>query len=272
MAQARNARPDDSSAVHPETLVKGCPFCVGNEHMTPPEVYRVGPGEKDGSGWLVRVVPNKFVITDIHEVFIHSPSHTESVHSLPLDQVARILSAYRDRYRAHQEDGQVLIFCNHGVHAGASLAHPHSQLVVVPKQINLDALSREPIHNVVEDNTYFVTYCPEFSQWPYETWIAPKDGGGKFGDVADAELLDLATVLQNVLKRVSGVYQSSPIISKDRKGEPFAFNYYIDHSDHWFVRIIPRFIHRAGFELGTGLNVNIVDPTEAAKELQNVTL
>jgi UDPglucose--hexose-1-phosphate uridylyltransferase len=279
-AKALAGRPDfsgEKGAVHPEVPsesrgTKGCPFCSGNECLTPPEVYRIGEGEADKPGWQVRVVPNKFPITDIHEVFIHSANHIDNVDRLPSDQVARIFTAYRDRYRAHEKDGQVLIFCNHGYQAGASLAHPHSQLVVVPKQINLDSLSREPINNVVEDNTFFITYCPDFSQWPYETWIAPKAEGTMFGDTDDKMLGDLAYVIQRILKKISVVFMRSTIRPKDKADDPFVFNYYISHGQNWFLRIVPRLIHRAGFELGTGLNVNVIDPTEAAKELAKVTL
>jgi len=271
IAPARTTRPNDVKGQE-VPKPKGCPFCSGNEAATPPEVYRIGPGEADTPGWQVRIVPNLFPITDTHEVFIHSTSHTENVDKLPPEQITRILTAYRDRFRAHANDGQVIIFCNHGYHAGASLAHPHSQLVVVPKQINLDSLSREPIANIVETNGHFVMYCPEFSQWPYETWIAPKTDTGKFGDITDPEITDLADVLSRSLKRIAAMFATSSIRPKDRLGDPLAYNYYISHTDNWFVRIIPRFIHRAGFELGTGLNVNIVDPTQAAKELAAVIL
>ncbi len=275
IAPVRTTRPEDfsrdSSIPALRSEAPKCPFCPGNEALTPPEVYRIGPGEKDKPGWRVRVVPNKYPITDIHEVFIHSASHDDNVERLPLEHVATILSCYRDRYRAHATDGQVLIFCNHGFHAGASLAHPHSQLVVVPKQINLDSLSREPINNVVEEQAHFVTYCPDFSQWPYEVWIAPKEEGHKFDDIQDGEVKDLAVVFQKALKKIERVYKKSPIKPKDRTDDAFVYNYYISHSNNWFIRIVPRFIHRAGFELGTGLNVNIVDPAEAARELRDIS-
>jgi UDPglucose--hexose-1-phosphate uridylyltransferase len=192
------------------------------------------------------------------------------VDTLPLEQVTKILTCYRDRYRAHEGDGQVLIFCNHGVQAGASLTHPHSQLVVVPKQINLDSLSREPLNNIIEDYDGFVTYCPDFSQWPYEVWIAPKEETSLFGDTQDQQLSLLAGVLQRTLKKIGAVYRTSHIRPKDHSADAFVFNYYISHGQNWFIRIVPRFIHRAGFELGTGLNVNVIDPTEAANELRAI--
>jgi hypothetical protein len=83
-----------------------------------------------------------------------------------------------------------------------------------------------------------------------------------FGDIGDQLLPLLAGVLQGTLKK----------IAKVRTAEPFVFNYYISHGPNWFMRIVPRFIHRAGFELGTGLNVNVVDPTVAAKELSSVKI
>lgn len=266
IAAARTKRPDD--AAYKQTT--GCPFCSGNERATPPEVYRIGSGEKDGTGWDVRVVPNLYPVTDIHEVIIHSPDHEKDLEDLPVSQVTKVLVVYRDRFRAHEAGGQVMIFCNHGFHAGASLAHPHSQLVVVPKQINLDALEREPIANVVEENTHFITYCPDFSQWPYEVWIAPKEKTGLFGETQDGELSDLASVLQKALLRVRGIYAQG--VLKQVMGETFVYNFYLYHGTNWFIRIVPRLIHRAGFELGTGLNVNVVDPTVAAEKLKEVKL
>lgn len=268
ISPGRRARPDESVPKKDPNAPKPCPFCTGNEGLTPPEVYRIGQGEKDKPGWQVRVVPNLFPITDTHEVIVHSPDETQDIEDLPVDQVTRILTAYRDRYRAHEDDGQVLIFCNHGFAAGASLKHPHSQLVVIPKQINLDAVEREPVGNVVNANTYFVTYCPDFSQWPYEVWIAPKqEGGGKFGAIPDSELSDLSQVLQDALRRIRTVMNSGKVRSVHEPGV-FVYNYYIYHGSNWFIRITPRFVHRAGFELGTGLNVNVVDPTEAATFLR----
>lgn len=264
IAPKRIARPDDA-AKNGENAV-ACPFCPGNELLTPPEVYRIGSGEKDKPGWQVRVVPNKYPITDVHEVIIHSPSDTDDVEKLPLEQVTKILTTYRDRYRAHETDGQVLIFCNHGFHAGASLKHPHSQLVVVPKQINLDVLSREPIANVVEEHASFITYCPDFSQWPLEAWIAPKAEGTKFGDVGDQELANLAGVLQRILQKIEAVSVQPDL--PHMQDRAFVYNYYIYQAANWYIRIIPRLVHRAGFELGTGLNVNVVDPAEAAELLK----
>lgn len=273
IAPGRKKRPEDVGKPKPITPQQsGCPFCEGHEAMTPPELYRIGTGDANTPGWDVRVVPNKFPITDIHEVIIHSRNNDDDIEDLPIEQVAKILTAYRDRYRAHEHDGQVLIFCNHGLAAGASLAHPHSQLVVIPKQINLDSVSREPVSNVVEDNTYFVSYCPDFSQWPFEVWIAPKkDDESKFGDIDSTVITDLAAVLQRAIQRTRAIFNAKTLkpVYPDTS---FVYNYYIYHGTHWYLRLIPRLVHRAGFELGTGLSVNIIDPTEAATQLSAIQL
>ncbi|MBI4100812.1 hypothetical protein HY439_03700 [Candidatus Microgenomates bacterium] len=236
-----------------------CPFCMGNEKETPPEVFRIGEGEADNPGWQVRVVPNKYPITDIHEVIIHSPDHEKDISRLTPDQARQVLVAYRERYQAHQNDGKVLIFCNQGLQAGASLAHPHSQLVVLPDQINLDVVGLEPVCNIICKTNFFWVYCPDFSQWPYEVWLAPVESGNqgqKFGSITDLALNDLTQLLQEILQKLNQLFPN------------LYYNYYIYPGESWYLRIIPRLVDRAGFELGTGLSVNVKDPAEAAKELR----
>lgn len=257
----RGARPEDNGH---KKRQKACIFCPGHEKLTPSEVYRIGSGEKDKPGWKVRVIPNKYPITDIHEVIIHSPDDKKDIEDLPINHVELILQAYRHRFNEHKNQGQVLIFCNQGEHAGASLKHPHSQLVVIPRQINLDSLTKEPLNNIVDENKFFHVYCPDFSQWPYEVWITSKKEGTLFGDIEEKEISDLAKLLQRVLKQLKTIYKENGFIVD------FGYNFYIYPKENWFMRIIPRFIHRAGFELGTGLSVNIVDPIDAALVLKGV--
>jgi UDPglucose--hexose-1-phosphate uridylyltransferase len=256
----RLGRPDDNKKTKKKTAHL-CPFCPGHEKMTPPEVLRYGKGEPNKPGWLVRVIPNKFAITDYHEVFIHTPSCRLEMESLSLSHLELIFKAYRERFNFYRKKGQVIIFCNHREHAGASLKHSHSQLVVLPFQINMDTLSREPLANIVQENKFFVTYCPDFSQWPYEIWITPKKENLIFGDITDEEIKDLVAVFQKTLKSMEKIYKSHNL-----SNIPFAYNFYIYPKENWYLRIIPRFVYRAGFELGTGLSVNIVDPAEAAKQ------
>src|SRR4030043_190494 len=200
-AESRTKRPKDTKeSVSNVNMI--CVFCPGFERIPGEEVYRIGSGEAYEKGWQVRVIKNKYPITDFHEVIIHSPDDKVDIDQLPLGQVELILKAYRDRFNENSKNGHVIIFNNVGEVAGASISHPHSQLVVVPRQINLDSLALQPVENVVSENNQFVIYCPNFSQWPFETWIAPKKKGEVFGEITDDALTDLALVLQDALKRL----------------------------------------------------------------------
>ena len=142
---------------------RACPFCPGNETMTPPELLaRRHSGAADEPGWRVRAFTNKFSAlapagsmqrrmeggffrlmdgVGYHEVIVETPIHNRHLHCMDVEEVEEILHAYRDRYLALREDKRVkliLIFKNHGEAAGTSLVHPHSQIVatpVVPAQV-----------------------------------------------------------------------------------------------------------------------------------------
>jgi UDPglucose--hexose-1-phosphate uridylyltransferase len=161
IARERAKRPHDFiKPVSPPSLPSykdDCPFCPGNESMTPPETmaYRKG-GSPNGPGWWVRAFPNKFsaLVPDgsisrreeeglfrkmdgvgQHEVIVESPLHNQSIALMENKQVEEILLAYRERYLALREDPRfklIIIFKNHGRAAGTSLEHPHSQLVATP--------------------------------------------------------------------------------------------------------------------------------------------
>lgn len=253
--------------VTPEMLKK-CPFEPGNEVMNPTELFRVG-GANGDPNWRIRVITNKYPITDLHEVIIHSPDHLKDIDELPEEHIELLFQTYRQRYNFHMHEGngQVIIFNNHDAHAGASLRHPHSQIVVVPGQINLDTVPREPVSNLVIDNKFFYLYCPDFSQWPYELWIAPKKLGTVFGEITDEEIKDLVPLLKKSLQFIIKKFREMGAMRKGGDDlDEVPYNYYLYHGTDWYLRIIPRLIHRAGFELGTGLSVNIVDPAIAAEE------
>jgi len=134
-----------------------CPFCPGQEHLTPPEVlaYRPQGGPPNSPGWEVRVVPNKFPALQVegdmgregiglydrmngigaHEVIIETPDHKSALADLPPKHIEDVLWAYRDRMVDLKRDLRlrfILIFKNHGAGAGATLEHSHSQLIALP--------------------------------------------------------------------------------------------------------------------------------------------
>ncbi|HEX3203882.1 MAG TPA: galactose-1-phosphate uridylyltransferase [Nitrospiraceae bacterium] len=134
-----------------------CPFCPGQERLTPREVLAYRPQESppNSPGWTVRVVPNKFPALQVegdmgregiglydrmngigaHEVIIETPDHKAALADVPPKHVEDILWAYRDRMVDLKRDLRfrfILIFKNHGAAAGATLEHSHSQLIALP--------------------------------------------------------------------------------------------------------------------------------------------
>jgi UDPglucose--hexose-1-phosphate uridylyltransferase len=162
IATERQRRPSDFSharATGPErpSFDARCPFCPGNEEMTPPEVlaYRDTGGPPNSSGWWVRVVPNLYPALRIegdlgrrgfgiydymngigaHEVIIETPLHNKCISQIGPHQALEVIWACRERYLDLMNDKRfkyVLVFRNHGPEAGTSLEHPHSQLVALP--------------------------------------------------------------------------------------------------------------------------------------------
>lgn len=158
-APSRKLRPHESRPqAKPAQAVTpaNCPFCPGNESLTPPEIYRVPQHGDSGSGWRVRVVSNKFPALRIeesprrvtedhifqymggcgaHEVVVESPDHGLPLAQQPVEQIECVLKTLQWRYQDLMRDHRfqtVVIFKNHGEEAGTSLAHPHWQLIATP--------------------------------------------------------------------------------------------------------------------------------------------
>jgi UDPglucose--hexose-1-phosphate uridylyltransferase len=228
-----------------------------------------------------------------HEVLVESPAHDGNLARYEPRQVELILEALRHRYRMLMQAREVRYVClykNHGRAAGASLEHPHFQLIatsVVPPSATtmlqrqeafakehgralFDAMLAEEIEigrRVVSSNDAFALLCPWASVSAYEMWIVPREPLTWYGDMADEALPLLGMILQDGLTRLM-----------QRLGDP-PYNLVI-HSgpkvvrahEHvrMFIQIIPRQTGLAGFELGSGMFINQTPPEAAAEELRSV--
>lgn len=314
IATDRAARPHDFTPPPVEVNDQDrCPFCVGREAQTPPEVFAIRePGTApDTPGWHVRVVSNKFPALRIegdtarstygvftrmdgvgaHEVIIETTDHHAHLGLLPVPHVAAVVGAYLQRYRDLDGDPRfeyTLLFRNHGRSAGASLSHPHSQLIalpVIPKRVaeELEAAERyfgrhaacvfcrmiqqelASGERVVYLNDRFVALQPYAARFPFETWILPREHAASFGDLAEPDVVSFTQVLRTALHSLHGCLNNPP------------YNFivhtapYVDHprhSYHWHVEIIPRLTQMAGFEWGSGFYINPVVPEHAAQFLR----
>ncbi|MBF0545866.1 MAG: galactose-1-phosphate uridylyltransferase [Candidatus Riflebacteria bacterium] len=304
--------PKDFQLPNPVHSADNCPFCPGKETLTPPEVmsYREKDTLPNQPGWQIRVIPNKFPALQIegdldrtgiglydmmngvgaHEVIIETPNHKCGAAGYTVPQMTTIVNTYCDRYRDLKRDRRfryILIFKNNGQAAGASLDHPHSQLIatpIIPKRVMeeiegarqyyyykercvfCDIIRQELSagERIIHENENFVAFAPFASRFPFETCIAPKDHKASFGAIEESEIEGLADILCATLNRLVKTLNDPP------------FNYIIHTSPcdencgeyyHWHLEIMPRLTKVAGFEWGSGFYVNPTPPELATSFL-----
>jgi UDPglucose--hexose-1-phosphate uridylyltransferase len=305
VATGRASRPGDLAGDHQLPSDPGpdaCPFCPGHEEELPPALETYGT---DGR-WLLRVVPNRFPAfegtgamevehlgplfakapaTGIHEVLVLSPEHTSSWADLDDRQVGLAMSALRDRLEDHAASSGVRYsqaIVNHGRAAGASLRHPHGQLLGIPfvpgelleevagfRRFQGACLlcatveaERAAGHRTVIDGERAVVVAPWWSGSPFELLVIPTEHEGHLHHGSPGSLVAVGRAVRDALARLRTllgdvsyhiVFHTLP----HRAGDPF----------HWHAHITPRLHSTGGFEQGTGVPINVVAPEHAAAVL-----
>jgi len=314
ISSERGKRPSDWTN-EPNIKVGGfCPFCPGNEDRTPPEIMAFrNNGKPNEPGWRIRVVSNKFPALKIegslspkgigiydmmegigaHEVIIETPEHAADLSELPDEHVADVLFAFRSRSLDLKKDDRfkyILFFKNHGVAAGASLEHTHSQLIatpIIPKRVveelqgskwfydrkercvYCDVVNQElnEEHRVVSNTDTFIALEPFAPRFPFETWILPIKHQSHFELMPDSAFYDLAKVLKDTLSRINQTLGYPPynfILHTSPIQDSNLPNY------HWHFEIIPKLTKVAGFEWGSGFYINPTPPEQAAQSLRRI--
>jgi len=297
MAFAPRAELDEFD--NPET----CPFCPGHEESTPPALETID----DGGGWSVRVVPNLYPAfegdegfavhhdgpvhvmaegTGLHEVFVYSPDHSLSLDRLDDEHAAQFMLALKRRFVDHSNIANIRYtqaIVNHGREAGASLAHPHGQLLGLPF-VPGEVLDEERAfarfaggcllcttveaelatgERVVFANDDVAIICPYWSGSPYELLIVPRRHDLHLTDADDESLKAVGRALRDAtafLNRALG----DVAYNVGFHTAPHAH----EGEYHWHVHIWPNLVTQAGFERGTGVLINIVPPEQAAEALR----
>jgi UDPglucose--hexose-1-phosphate uridylyltransferase len=289
---------------------QNCPFCPGNEELDL-EIERMpqtGP-------WQTRVVHNRFPALSIygelvrtfdgvhrrisgvghHEVVVDDPRHNTTLALMAPSEIKCMLETFYSRGWGIRKDSrieQIVYFKNHRERAGASLKHPHSQIIglpVVPTNIRhrieearryfddngecvfcvmmRDELSKK--ERLVTESEHFVAFVLYASPSPFHIWILPRQHSVSFLYSQPDEMTDLAHLLRDVLRRLyiglhdpayNFIIRSAPVkeISND----------YL----HWYVTVVPRLSRTAGFELGSGMYINPSIPEESAAFLRQINI
>jgi UDPglucose--hexose-1-phosphate uridylyltransferase len=285
-----------------------CPFCPGNEGQL--LSIKAQTPMREPPGWSVRVVPNKFPAVQpeseapaangghqaqpgkgVHEVVVESPWHNLELAGMGVAELNAVVDAYRERCRvllARDESAAVILFRNYGRQAGASLAHPHAQVIaldVVPPRVAAisewgrqyqrahdrcavcDELDIECKNGVrlVDGNDHFVTLVPFAAQYPCEQWLIPRRHRASFAALDDQEMPAFVDLLGRTLHRLQAALDDPPynfVIDSAPKGELEAPHW------HWRLRIVPDVTTWGGFELGAGLPINPSSPEDDARLLR----
>jgi len=304
VAPDRSDRPTDlSSSAHGP-----CPFDPGNEHLTPPEVLRY-PADL-GQPWQVRVVPNRYAIvspsksapvtggpraTGHHEVVVESPRHDGDLRSATAQDTLAVLRAMRERCRVLAAEGPaaIVVFRNHGVAAGTSLRHPHSQIVSLDQappglrqrwdrtrehfdrtgrrlHDDLAAAARSERVRVVAETGGLFVYQPTAAAVPHQTVLLPDDDSAGLAGASDAALAAVAGLLP-LLAEALAVVRDDPaynlVVHAGPVGDETAHRWY-----RWHIGLYPRVGRRAGLEIATGLGVNPTVPERTAPVLREAML
>lgn len=233
-----------------------------------------------------------------HEVVI-TRDHQRNFPDFTTEETGVVLRAFRDRYRAiaqYKCGDYIQIFNNSGKEAGASVAHPHSQILSTPivppmvaRSLNgaagfflkhqktahgfLLEWEMEQKKRLVFRNNTFVAYCPFASKKPYEIKILPVQQKARFEVATETELIDCAEALNFVLAQLKKIINHQLafnfFIHTAPVREENMFPFPCDHFYHWHIEIVPHVSTLAGFDFSTGIIVNVIDPDRAAEELRN---
>ena len=268
-----------------------CSFCVGNEHHTRPEIFRSGGGAAGEPGWRIRVFPNLYPVVDddglngatgASEIIVWSPAHDRGLDAFDDGEIAEVLSVIRDRVRAHVEAGRtsVQVFVNDGGGAGASIAHPHAQIIgldFLPPGVReelsmVERAGEDPVtrdleqaaaHGLVIVDAEVAAWSPWAASLPYLVRIAPCVPDVTFVDADDATMLQLAHTLGSVLRAIVEELDSPPL-----NVVLFADQQLHSQTRRWRFEVVPRLAVSGGFELGAMVGTHAADPVMVARALR----
>ncbi|MBW6440548.1 galactose-1-phosphate uridylyltransferase [Patescibacteria group bacterium] len=285
-----------------------CPFCKNNVDEQEKDVLVY---TKQDGDWSLKVFPNKFpalssafkdvnkrehgpfeVIDGIgyHEVLI-TENHTDDIAEMDVIRVAEMIDAYQERYISLMNQKHIKyisIFKNYGKDAGASIRHPHSQIVAMPiidrdvyrsikgseKYFNVH---KECVHCVMIDyenqskkrtifeNEEFIVICPFVSRVSFEMRIYPKRHLSYFERITDEKKIKLAEAMKYCLAKLkenlNNLSYNMFLHTSPCDGKTY------DHY-HWHFEIFPKTNTWAGLELSTGTEVCSMLPERSAEMLR----
>ena len=313
IATGRSRRPETfkrEKRVKEKASKKDCPFCNLSKQEKPTLIFNKGRRMTNGA-WTTIVIPNKYPAflpypelnektegklhkrmnaVGFHEVVV-TKDHKKQIAQFSKEEVKEVIDVYQQRYLDLMDKklvNHISIFHNHGQEAGASVAHPHSQIITTPLiDIDLQAaldrsknyyqkesrciycqmnkLEKKIKKRIILENKNFQVVCPFASKTAFETIISPKRHSSHFEEITEKEKWDLAEAFGMALNKIykglrdpayNFYLHTAPVDNKNQ-------DYY-----HWHWTILPKTAIPAGFELGTGMEISTIEPEKAAEYLR----
>jgi len=316
IATGRAKRPKEFAKSRPKvepTPVESCPFEDSMKEGRGKPLLTL-PKTKNGGDWWVQVIPNKFpafgpagtceesrqvgpyLVMDgvgFHEVVITRDHHRHFA-KFSQEEAELVINAYRQRYLFLAKDKcvrYISIFHNHGQEAGASIYHPHSQIIAIPVidpdvsrslvgSQNYFNQNKKCVHcvminferdqktRVIFENAFFIAFCPFASRGAFEVRIFPKIHESCFEQIDEEQIIYFAEALRVSLRKIfkglndpayNFFIHTAPVVRDPAK----EFSHY-----HWHLEILPKTNIWAGFELGAGIEISTIEPEKAAEYLR----
>ncbi len=284
-----------------------CPFCQKRILKKSIEIKN-----KPDDSWFVLSMPNDFpafskgnrlnehktgpyrVMNGLgYQEIIITADHEKQLGEFNREEVKMVVDMYQKRYSdlvARKFIRYVSIFHNHGREAGASVAHPHSQIIAIPVidpdlRDSLDGAENfyrsqgkcvyctmiewdmKDGRRIIYENEKFIVLCPFAPQVSFEVRIYPKQHQPYFEKISEKDKELFADALQKALSKVykglddpayNFYFHTAP-----RDGQ--SYNNY-----HWHLNILPKTAIWAGFELGAGIEMSTIEPEKAAEFLRKI--
>jgi UDPglucose--hexose-1-phosphate uridylyltransferase len=319
-APGRARRPADFVVSRSKAEPRTCSFCPGNENLTPAAklLYVLEENKilkaKDADGkrrsdWSVRCIPNlypafestgtatrskeqgrfpyvKSEAAGAHEIIIESPDHNGHPHLADEKQITLWLQAAIERVRELNANWtNVALFRNHGLAAGASIAHAHSQIIatsLVPSRIHDEQKAMRKFHDMtghcaickissteaktercIMNGGNFTVITPWASIFPFEFWIIPRRHSGTAVCLTFDEVRDLAQTIKISFRQLANLLSDPPYNMIFHSAPSKSHSIF-----HWHIEVYPKLSVHAGFELGTGMYINTQTPESSAEALR----
>ncbi len=318
IASGRGKRPTSFKIKKRKKLTlakKDCPFCNIETQKKPTLIYRKGDRVPLGKGipkdWTTIVIPNKYPAVfpsdnlgesmegdlykkmnsvGYHEVVV-TRDHEKQIAQFEVKEIKELIDTYQGRYLSLMEKkfvNYISIFHNHGAEAGASLSHPHSQIITTPL-IDVDLIralenaqsyykknkkcvycemnkwDQKVRERIVFENKDFLVVCPFASKAAFQMIISPKEHLSNFEEIKEKEKWSLAEAFKAAFSALYHLLGDPPynFYLHSAPCDAGRFNYY-----HWHWTILPKTATWAGFEIGTRMEISVIEPERSASMLR----